>query len=126
MPKGEYQFWRIYKGIEYMHLEFTDLTAEEAIVRARDGRIETCKRPDTSVLALVVATRSNITPLALRDIRAEGLKTQSKFIRSAIVGSTGLTHLLTRLYIQFTGSQMKFFTDYEAAMEYLLGGTLDE
>ncbi|MEP4095760.1 hypothetical protein, partial [Reichenbachiella sp.] len=100
MSKSDYQFWRYYKGREFMHLGFEGLVGDEAIIqRCVEGGKETIKRPDKSVIALIHIKGATITPSAMRIIKKIGLTTQPKFIRSAIIGNTGLVTILIQIYI---------------------------
>lgn len=112
--------WLYYKGIEYIRLDFSNLTDDETIIGMSRLTInDVLKRPDNSVLSLCYTKGVRTTPLVMRELQQVGKIVRPKLKKSACVGPTGLLVLLLRIYIAATGSPMRFFTDEESALEYL-------
>lgn len=109
--------------MEYIHIDCSGLDDTSFAQRTREAVNHGLKRPDRSVRALVIARNTKITPNGMRIISAEGKKVQPKLKKSALVGSVGLFSVLAKMYIAYTGSPFKFFTDLDRALDYLVKDT---
>lgn len=114
--------WKYYKDTEYIDIDFSNvLTDQDAIDLVTTSVKEGLKRPDKSIRALlsIQGKGRKVSPSAMRTIKVLGKEVQPKMHKSAIVGSVGMMTLLLKLYTSYTGSRMKFFTNKEAALNYL-------
>lgn len=112
--------WLYYKGKEYIRLDYTNLTDGELIIEmTRLAVNDSLKRENNTVLSLACTQGVRTTPLVMRELKRLGKMVQPKLKKSACVGPTGMLLVLLKLYISYTKSPMRFFTDEEAALEYL-------
>ncbi|WP_299212170.1 STAS/SEC14 domain-containing protein [uncultured Aquimarina sp.] len=112
--------WKHYMNVEYIQIDFTGLYKDEDIIKCVADAVEMgLQRSDKSVRALVYLKNSKTSPNAIRSIKKLGKLVQPKLKKSALVGSVGIVSLLMKIYISYTGSKIKFFTDKEAAIKYL-------
>lgn len=112
--------WKHYRNVEYIEIDFTGLQKDEGFIRCVANAVEMgLQRSDKSVRALVYLKGSKTSPNAVRTIKKLGKLVQPKLKKSALVGSVGIVSLLMKIYISYTGSKIKFFTDKEAAIKYL-------
>ncbi|MBW1298599.1 hypothetical protein [Aquimarina litoralis] len=113
--------WKHANNIEYIEMDFTSYKSDELIIR---HYTEACdmilKRPDKSSRVLVNAKGVIISTKTMRVIKEIGKRTQRGVKKSAIVGTLGITTLMMKIYVSYTGSPVKFFTDREAAIKYLI------
>ncbi|WP_194766823.1 hypothetical protein [Tamlana sp. I1] len=113
--------WKHVNNIEYIFIDFTGLNDEKKFIQlVEDSVMEAMKRPDKSVRAMVYLKNSTASPKAIRVIKKLGKQVQPKLKRSVVIGSMGIVSLLMKIYISHTGSKIKFFTDKEVALKYLL------
>lgn len=113
--------WKHYKNVEYIEIDFRGLQTDEGFIKCvHDAAEMGLQRADKSVRALVLAKGMKTSPLAMRTIKKLGKQVQPKLKKSALVGSVGIVSLLMKIYINYTGSKIKFFTDKEAALKYLI------
>ena len=113
--------WKHYMNIEYIKIDFRGLETDEGIIKCvHDAAEMGLQRPDKSVRALVIAKGMKTSPAAMRTIKKLGKQVQPKLKKSALVGSVGIVSLLMKIYISYTGSNIKFFTDEDAALGYLI------
>ncbi|GAA0731273.1 hypothetical protein GCM10009430_43260 [Aquimarina litoralis] len=113
--------WKHYMNIEYIEINFTGLRKDEDIIQCVADAVEMgLQREDKSVRALVYLKDSTTSPNAIRSIKKLGKMVQPKLKKSALVGSVGIVSLLMKIYISYTGSKIKFFTDKDAAIRYLI------
>lgn len=113
--------WRHYEGVEYIEINFTGLTSDEEVINYVSTALEMgLQRPNKSIRALVYAYKMKTSPVAMRTIKVLGKQVQPKIKKSAIVGASGILSLLMKIYISYTGSKIKYFTDKEIAMKYLI------
>ncbi|MEW7289155.1 SpoIIAA family protein [Aquimarina penaris] len=113
--------WKHYMNVEYIEIDFTGLYKDEDIIQCVADAVEMgLQRTDKSVRALVYLKNSKTSPNAIRIIKKLGKQVQPKLKKSALVGSVGIVSLLMKIYISYTGSKIKFFTDKEAAIKYLV------
>ncbi|WP_459212040.1 STAS/SEC14 domain-containing protein [Aquimarina rhabdastrellae] len=113
--------WKHYRNVEYIEIDFRNLQTDEDIIRCVHEASEMgLQRQDKSVRALVNAKGIKTSPLAMRTIKKLGKQVQPKLKKSALVGSVGIVSLLMKIYINYTGSKIKFFTDEETAIKYLV------
>ncbi|MBQ4820915.1 STAS/SEC14 domain-containing protein [Aquimarina sp. MMG016] len=112
--------WKHHMNVEYIEIDFTGLYEEEDIIQCVSDAAEMgLQRPDKSVRALVYTKGMKTSPKAMRTIKKLGKLVQPKLKKSALVGSVGIVSLLMKIYISYTGSKIKFFTDKEAAIKYV-------
>ena len=112
--------WDYFNGIEYINIDFRGITDDDEKINIVGKSVEMgLKKPDNSIRALLIVKGSKTTPSAMRVMKKEGKKVQSKMKKSAVVGSVGILSLLLRIYVAYTGSTMRFFTDEEAALKYI-------
>lgn len=122
IPK-KYQppIWKHYLNTEYILIDFSGLETEADFVKQVADAVEMgMKRPDNSIRALMNVKGLKTTPKAIREMSSLGKKVQPKIKKSALVGSSGFTALLLKIYVAYTSSKMKFFTDKKLALEYLI------
>ncbi|MDY8138023.1 STAS/SEC14 domain-containing protein [Aquimarina sp. 2201CG5-10] len=112
--------WKHHMNVEYIEIDFTGLHRDEDVIQCVADAVEMgLQRSDKSVRALVYLKNSKTSPNAIRTIKKLGKMVQPKMNKSALVGSVGIVSLLMKIYISYTGSKIKFFTDKEAAIKYL-------
>ena len=113
--------WKHHMNVEYIEINFTGLQKDEDIIQCVSEAVDMAMpRPDKTVRALVFLKYSTTSPNAIRSIKKLGKKVQPKLKRSAVVGSVGIVSLLMKIYISYTGSKIRFFTDKETAIKYLI------
>ena len=113
--------WKHYDNVEYIEIDFSGLTTDDEIIGYVYEAVEMgMQKPDKSIRAFVYAHRMKTSPKAMRTIKMLGKQVQPKMKKSVIVGSSGILSLLMKIYISYTKSKIKYFTDKEAAMKYLI------
>lgn len=113
--------WKHHMNVEYIEIDFSGLRSDDEVIKCVADAVELgLQRPDKSIRALVNTKGSKTSPLAMRTIKKLGKEVQPKLKKSALVGSVGIVSLLMKIYISYTGSKIKFFTDREAAIKYLI------
>ncbi|MBW1298598.1 STAS/SEC14 domain-containing protein [Aquimarina litoralis] len=113
--------WKHRMNVEYIEIDFSGLHTEEEVIQCVSDAAEMgLQRYDKTVRALVYAKGMKTSPKAMRTIKKLGKTVQPKLKKSALVGSVGIVSLLMKIYVSYTGSKIKFFTDREAAIKYLI------
>jgi hypothetical protein len=113
--------WKYYQGIEYIDIDFSGLYSDEQIIDYVSKAVEMgLQRSDKSVRAFVNVHQMKTSPTAMRSIKILGKQVQPKLKKSVVVGPSGIISLLMRIYISYTKSKIKYFTDRETAMKYLV------
>ena len=113
--------WKHHMNVEYIEIDFTGLYEDEDIIQCVADAVEMgLQREDKSIRALVYLKNSTTSPNAIRSIKKLGKQVQPKLKKSALVGSVGIMSLLMKIYVGYTGSKIKFFTDKHAAIKYLI------
>lgn len=113
--------WKYYENVEYIEIDFSGLTTEEEVINYVYKAVELgMQRPDKSIRAFVYAYQMKTSPFAMRTIKLLGKQIQPKIKKSVIVGSSGIISLLMKIYISYTRSKIKYFTDKDSAMKYLI------
>ena len=113
--------WKVYKGVEYLEIDFTQFISEDIMT---EHYIEACEmilqRPDRSVRVFTNATGVTPSLETIRGARAIGKRAQRGIKKSVMIGTVGLTTMMLKFYMRYTGSPVKPFCRMEAAMEYLI------
>ena len=113
--------WKHYDNVEYIEIDFSGLTTDDEIINYVYEAVEMgMQKPDKSIRAFVYAYQMKTSPKAMRTIKMLGKQVQPKMKKSVIVGSSGILSLLMKIYISYTKSIIKYFTDKEAAMKILI------
>ena len=112
--------WKYHDNVEYIEIDFSGLTTDEEVINYVFKAVDMgMKRPDKSIRAFVYAHQMRTSPLAMRTIKILGKQIQPKMKKSVIVGSSGILSLLMKIYISYSKSKIKYFTDTASAMKYL-------
>ncbi|NIJ43957.1 hypothetical protein FHR24_000396 [Wenyingzhuangia heitensis] len=118
---GEEVSWRVKNNNKFLKVDFSNVKSDVAAVLVAKNAFNSCiPCENKTVRALVVVNGGQITPMAMREIMEMGKNVQDKLKKSAIVGVVGMLSLLFRIYMSYTGSKLRFFTDESAALEYIL------
>ncbi|CAL2059875.1 conserved hypothetical protein [Tenacibaculum sp. 190524A05c] len=113
--------WKHYENVEYIEIDFSGLTTDDEIIDYVLKAVDLgMRRPDKSIRAFVYAYQMKTSPRAMRTIKMLGKQVQPKMKKSVIVGASGILSLLMKIYISYTKSNIKYFTDKETAMKYLI------
>lgn len=113
--------WKYHRNTEYILVDFSGLVSEDEFIKHVSDAVDMgMKRPDKSIRALMYVRDTKTTPRAIRKMAMLGKKVQPKIKKSVLVGSSGFVSLLLKVYTQYTGSKMKFFTDKKLALDYLI------
>lgn len=109
------------EGVEYLKLDYSEvLNDKEAIEITKEAYKISMNRADKSIRALTIVRNGKLSPNAMRKITKIGAKAQPKVYRSAVVGKMGVLPLLLNIYVLYTGSKIRFFTEESAALDYIL------
>jgi hypothetical protein len=113
--------WQHYNNTEYIRIDFGSIkyNNEKAIEIFNESVDYGLERSDKSVRALILTQGVKLKPETVRVLKKIGKTIQPKMKKSAIVGAVGILNLLVKIYIAYTGSNLKFFTNEKAALEYL-------
>ncbi|AUS06139.1 hypothetical protein [Pseudotamlana carrageenivorans] len=112
--------WKHHNNVEYINMDFSKLSSDEMVINFFADTLDlVLQRPDKSVRVFADVKSIKIKPSTMRVLKEYGKKGQPKVKKSVMVGTVGLVSLLMKVYVNYTGSKMKFFTDYDIAMEYL-------
>ncbi|MDO6736633.1 hypothetical protein [Wenyingzhuangia sp. 2_MG-2023] len=121
MDDKDYSYWSVNKNVKYLIIDFTNVTNDDLGIRILHKAYEMCLLcPDKSVIIIGLAKGGKLTPTALRKVLKIGMEVQPKIKKSAVVGAVGMLSLLFRIYISYTRSKVKFFTDENAALSYII------
>lgn len=113
-------YWAIENNKEYIYIDFQGVSDDSSVMNQVLKALEMgLARKDKSVRALLITRGGKTSPAAMRIIKVLGKKVQPKIKKSAVVGSVGILSLLLKIYIAYTGSNMRFFTDEKKAINYL-------
>ena len=113
--------WKYYDNVEYIDIDFSNLNTEEEVISCVSKAVEMgMQRADKSIRAFVNIHQMKTSPAAMRTIKLLGKQVQPKLKKSVVVGSLGIMSLLMKIYISYTKSKIKYFTDKETALKYLV------
>lgn len=122
MEGKEWSYWTYYNNIEYIRIDFRKGKSDmdnNAIHIINDSVELGLEREDKSIRALILVQGTKIRPETIRIMKKIGKDVQPKMKKSAIVGAVGILSLLVRIYISYTGSSLRFFTNERSALEYI-------
>ena len=112
--------WKFYNGIEYLEMIITGFkTPEEMLLYYTEGCRMILERPDKSVNVFTDTRGIKISTKTMRKAQEIGKTAQRAIKKSAMIGAPGITVVMLKLYINFTRSPVKFFTNPNIALEYL-------
>jgi hypothetical protein len=113
--------WQYYNNTEYIRIDFGAIkyNNEKAIEIFNESVDFGLERSDKSVRALILTQGVKLKPETVRILKKIGKIVQPKMKKSAIVGAVGILNLLVKIYIAYTGSNLRFFTNEKSALEYL-------
>lgn len=113
-------YWEVFDDIKYIRIDFEGLlNDDEKVVFLTKCAEMILDKEDNSVCALLGIRDNGISPSLINRIKELGKEIQPKMKKSAVVGSVGLLSLFLRTYIIYTGSNMKFFTNKNIALQYI-------
>lgn len=113
--------WSFKSKVDYLIVNYTDIREDFlAIEVAKKAYSMTKNLPDKSIRALILVKGGKISPKAMREIMVYGKESQVRVKKSAIVGVVGMASLLMRIYVSYTGSNVRFFTNEKDALKYVL------
>jgi len=112
--------WKEHNGVEYIEMIITGLKSTEAIISYYTKGCEMMlERPDKNVMVYIDKRGVKVNTKTMRMLQEIGKNTQRAIKKSVLVGNPGISAVMFKLYVAYTRSPVKFFTNPDAALKYL-------
>jgi len=112
--------WKTHNGVEYIEMIITGLKSTEKIISYYAKGCEMMlQKPDKSVMVYTDTRGVKINTTTMRILQEIGKNTQRAVKKSALVGNPGISVVMHKLYVAYTRSPVKFFTNPDVALKYL-------
>jgi hypothetical protein len=112
--------WITHKGKRLFYGRYDHLTFHQAREEIAEVDNEFGRQPPQSVLLLVEAAGTLLSPETLNMIKNHALRSQKYVVKTAVLGMSGARRVFLEIVAKFSGVKVEGFDDIEKAKDWLV------
>lgn len=114
--------WITYKGKQLLYGDYSGFGRDVQALQQENDAVDAivCQMPEGSVLSITDVRDSVGTMEAVEVLKKSSARTKPYIRKIAVVGVTGVRRILADGVARFSGQNMQYFDDIEAAKEWLV------